>query len=302
MAYHTTINMPRLTKKLKLSAFLTVYFYEVEELLNKHQDQLTAIKYQSEESNTDEFIKQFLKEILLENHSILQTKLKSISFENSSYNKPIFVKQFNEFRITDVLLPSNLSKQQKDTIAKSKKSVYTNPDLLLEIEGYNEIYYESIEIKSTKNNTIPGSSIQQINPYEWVIFLKRSTKSVSVSTGKYVHSITDKLPFPDRSPRPIIGFKTLSDWNKKHRHIDDNCLIINEDKAKEKQKLKLLADWQDFLAEEWMAIILAKKKTTSEKWFNNALRKFAIKLLNHSKNQSETELESLISDLKRLLK
>lgn len=294
--------MPRLTKKLKLSAFLTVYFYEVEELLNKHQERLAAIKYQSEESNTDEFIKQFLKEILLENPSILQTKIKSISFENSTYDKPIPIKQFNEFRITEVILPGNLSKKQRDRITKSKRSVYTHPDLLLKIEGYNETYHESIEIKSTKNNTIPGSSIQQIDPYEWVIFLKRSTKAVFVSTGKYVHSITDKLPFPDRSPRPIIGFKTLSDWNKKHRHIDDNCLIINEDKAKEEQKLKLLTDWQDFLAEEWMTIILAKKKITSEKWFNNALRKFAIKLLNHSKNQSDTELESLISNLKRLLK
>lgn len=293
--------MPRLTKKLKLSAFLTVYFYEIEKLLNKLQDQLISIKYQSEESNTDEFIKQFLKEILLENNSIEQTKIKSISLGHST-DKPIPIKQFIQFNITDVLLPNNLSKSQKDTIAKSKKSVYTNPDLLLKIEGYKEIYYESIEIKSTKNNSIPGSSIQQINPYEWVIFLKRSAKSVSVSTGKYIHSITDKLPFPDRSPRPIIGFKTLSNWNKNHRHIDQNHLIINEDKAQEEQKLKLLADWQDFLAEEWMTVILSKKKTSSEKWFNNALRKFAIKLLNYSKDQSDTELNSLISDLKQLLK
>ena len=180
------LNMPRLTKKIKLAAFPNVYFYEIEELLNHQQKQLSSIKFQSEESNTDEFIKKFLKNILLVNNSIQKTKLESVSLNNLKYSTPISVKKFNQFKVTEVYLPDNLSKKQKEIIAKSKKSVYTNPDLLLQIEGYNEIFYESVEIKSTKNNTIPGSSIQQINPYEWVIFFKRSQKLIEVTTGKYL--------------------------------------------------------------------------------------------------------------------
>jgi len=51
-----------------------------------------------------------------------------------------------------------------------------------------------------------------------------------------------------------------------------------------------------------MSIILSGNKTKSEKWFNKALRKFAIKLLTYSKNQNDDELEKLIADLMRLCK
>ncbi len=108
--------------------------------------------------------------------------------------------------------------------------------------------------------------------------------------------------FPDRSPRPIIGFKTLSNWNKKNRRINHKHLIVDDEKDKDALKLKLLNDWQDFLAEEWMSIILSGNKTKSEKWFNKALRKFAIKLLTYSKNQNEDDLEKLIADLIHLCK
>jgi len=140
-----------------------------------------------------------------------------------------------------------------------------------------------------------------IKPYEWVIFIKRNKTKTTVTTGQYIHSINEKLPFPDRSPRPIITFNTLSNWNKKNRYAKQDTLIIDSNSNNEERKLKLLKDWQDILTEEWMEIILSKDKNKSEKWFNNALRKFAVKLLNHSRYSTKKELQLLIEDLKKLI-
>mgnify|MGYP003330257066 CR=1 FL=1 len=43
--------------------------------------------------------------------------------------------------------------------------------------------YEKIELKSTKDNAIPGSSVQQINPDEWVIFVKHTRFSIITGGG-----------------------------------------------------------------------------------------------------------------------
>ena len=50
--------------------------------------------------------------------------------------------------------------------------------------------------------------MQQINPYEWVIFIKQG-KPIEITTGFYLNSITEKVQFPDRSPRPQVSFNTL---------------------------------------------------------------------------------------------
>jgi len=50
-----------------------------------------------------------------------------------------------------------------------------------------------------------------------------------------------------------------------------------------------------------MQIILAREKNKSEKWFNNTLRKFAVKLLSHATNSSKEELDLLIEDLKKII-
>jgi len=70
------------------------------------------------------------------------------------------------------------------------------------------------------------------------------------------------------------------------------------DIATNNKKLKILADWQEVLVEEWMNILQSKTKMKNEKWFNNTLRKFAIKFLEYSENLDEKELK----DLKRRLK
>lgn len=174
--------------------------------------------------------------------------------------------------------------------------------MYLEITDGTNIYFESVELKSTKDNNIPGSSVQQVSPFEWVIFVKRDSEKVLVTTGFYINSITEKLPFPDRSPRPQIGFKTLLDWNKKYRKVENDLLTIESSVEINNDKIKLLTDWQDYLASEWLEIIKSEESRNNEKWFNNAIRKFALKFLEYSEKLTKSEKEKLKNNLTKLIK
>jgi hypothetical protein len=286
----------------ELNAFLLIYFLELEIFTNSNTDELKEIKFQSEEANTDEFIKKHFKNLILSRSNISNTAIKKVSISSSKERQEIEVKDLFKFKITAVYIPEELSAEQKSNIAKSKKSVYTNPDLLLKIEDGVNIYFESLELKSTKNNNIPGSSVQQVSPLEWVIFVKRGEKKIEISTGHYINSITEKLPFPDRSPRPQIGFNTLLEWNEKNRVLQDGILTIVDNPEITLQKIKLLQDWQDFLATEWLAIIKSEDAKNNEKWFNNTLRKFAIKFLEYTNDLSREEKKQLLDKLNALIK
>jgi len=286
----------------ELNAFLLIYFLEIETFVNSNTDELKEIKFQSEESNTDEFIKKHFKNLILSRNDISNTVIKKVSISSSTERHEVEVENLFKFKITAVYIPEELSAEQKSNIAKSKKSVYTNPDLLLKIEDGENIYFESLELKSTKNNNIPGSSVQQVSPLEWVIFVKRGKKKIEVSTGHYINSITEKLPFPDRSPRPQIGFNTLLEWNEKNRILQDGILTIIDNPEITLQKIKLLQDWQDFLATEWLTIIKSEDAKNNEKWFNNTLRKFAIKFLEYTNDLSADDKIRLLIKLNSLIK
>ena len=285
-----------------LNSFLMVYFYKIENQLNTTENGLETIKFQSEEANTDEHLKKYFQDYLLKNNDISDVQLKRLSVKIDLEEHIIDIEKLKSYKITNVLLPEQLSIEQKRQITESKKSVYTSPDLYLEITYGKTNYFESVELKSTKDNNIPGSSVQQVSPFEWVIFVKRNKEKVSVTTGFYINSITEKLPFPDRSPRPQIGFKTLLDWNKKYRKVNNDILTIESITEVNNEKIKLLTDWQDFLATEWLEIIKAEESRNNEKWFNNAIRKFALKYLEYTTSLTEKEREKLKSNLKKLIK
>lgn len=286
----------------ELNAFLLIYFLELETFVNSNTDELKEIKFQSEEANTDEFIKKHFKNLILSRSDISNTTIKKVSISSSTERHEIEVKDLFKFKITAVYIPEELSAEQKSNIAKSKKSVYTNPDLLLKIENGENIHFESLELKSTKNNNIPGSSVQQVSPLEWVIFVKRGEKKIEVSTGHYINSITEKLPFPDRSPRPQVGFNTLLEWNEKNRVLQDGILTIIDNPEVTLQKIKLLQDWQDYLATEWLTIIKSEDAKNNEKWFNNTLRIFAIKFLEYTNDLSADDRIRLLVKLNTLIK
>ncbi|MFK7949084.1 MAG: hypothetical protein AB8G11_15955 [Saprospiraceae bacterium] len=284
-----------------LQSFLTVYFHKIETLLNENPSGLENVKFQSEEANTDEYIKKFFQEYLATHNNITDSTLNQLVIKIDGKSHFIDIEQLKEYQIVAVLLPENLNEQQKKEIAKGKNSVYTNPDLYLKITDGSNFFFESVELKSTKNNKIPGSSVQQVSPFEWVIFIKRA-KEIQVTTGFYINSITEKLPFPDRSPRPQIGFKTLVNWNKKHRKVHKTILEINNVTEITNAKIELLDDWQDFLASEWLEIILKNERKKTEKWFNNAIRKFAVKLLEHYDKIDSKERVKMLNNLKELIK
>jgi hypothetical protein len=285
-----------------LTCFLSIYFYEIEQKLNSTKNELELVKFQSEEANTDEFLKRYFKNFLSIHNSIRETKIEKLELQIDSEIYKIDTKNLFNYQITNIFLPEELTTSQKQEITKSKSSVYTNPDLYLEISDGTTLFYESVELKSTRNDTIPGSSIQQVSPFEWVIFIKRDANSVSVATGFYINSITEKLSFPDRSPRPQVGFKNLVEWNKKYRKEEKNTLFIENKSEINSDKVKLLTDWQDYLASEWLEIIQSDSSKKNEKWFNNALRKFSVKFLEYTEGLSEEERSNLKGKLNKLIK
>jgi hypothetical protein len=285
-----------------LNSFLIVYFYKIENELNTTKNGLETIKFQSEEANTDEHLKKYFQDFLLKHNDLSDVKLKKLAVKIDSEEHTIDIANLQSYKITNVLLPEQLSAEQKKAITDSKKSVYTSPDLYLKITDGTNIYFESVELKSTKDNNIPGSSVQQVSPFEWVIFVKRESEKVLVTTGFYINSITEKLPFPDRSPRPQIGFKTLLDWNKKYRKVENKILTIENITEINNDKIKLLTDWQDFLATDWLEIIKSEESRNSEKWFNNAIRKFALKFLDYTNTLTDIDKEKLKGNLTKLIK
>jgi hypothetical protein len=275
--------------------FLAAYFFQLENLLNQEKKGLAKVKFQSEEANTDEYFKAFVADIITKNNSISTLEIENVIINNNRFE----IKELQEFKIIEVILPNELSIEQKQQSAKEKDGIYTNPDILIKIENGENIYFQTIELKSTKVNAIPGSSIQQVKPYEWVIFIKRNQK-IEITTGFYINSIIEKLPFPDRSPRPQVAFNTLSKWNQTNRIIENENLIYNIDKESEATKIKLLNSWQNFLTDEWLDIIKSENVNKNEKWFNNAIRLFAMKFLDYTETLDEKELNDLYERLKKL--
>jgi hypothetical protein len=282
--------------------FLSLYFYYLETILNQDNSGLSKIKFQSEESNTDEYLKKYFKKFIKDNNHLQNIPNKKCIFEIDGKREIVSNNKFNDYKIVDVLIPEELTQEQKNKISETKTSIYTNPDLYLMITNGKEFWSESVELKSTKVNQIPGSSIQQVSPYEWVIFVKRSETNTEVTIGHYINCITDKLPFPDRSPRPLIGYVPLKEWNNENRFIIENVFNLKINTKEHIEKLKILEDWQDYLASKWIEIINKNSTKNSEAWFNNAIRKYTLKVLDLTKNMTPKEIETLYLKIRNMIK
>ena len=282
----------------KLDYFMYAYFYQIEIGLNRGDNALSTIKFQSEEANTDEELKLFFKSYLSEHNKLsLGSLVTSVAIKVGDEEHTISIAQLNDIYVQKVWLPQELTSEMKSEIAKSKRSVYTNPDLYLEVMLPEGVVYVSIELKSTKNNKIPGSSVQQVSPYEWVIFVKHSKKEIDAVCGFYVNAITENMPFPDRSPRPQVGHNTLKKWNKKNRRVEKGRLIYTINIEENNAKKAILGDWEQVLCNEWMETI-GKQKRHKEKWFNNTIRKFSYELLKKVK-EDPSKLEALLNVLEK---
>ena len=281
--------------------FMHVYMYELEEYLKENKSMLSSISFHSDEANTDKPLKEVVKSIIL-GRKTLTEQAGYNELVIASENVQIECTQIAKITIKEVYLPDEIPNSIRNILNKTCDAVYTSPDLLLVLsDGFNDQYYP-IELKSTKNDKIPGSSIQQINPYQWVIFIKHSDKKYDITVGQYVNSINSNLQFPDRSPRPQVAFYELKNWNKKNRNISDNALIYNCDSEGLHTKLEFLNDWQNFLAERWIKVVFSTETRKREPWFNNNLRKFVIKFIDKYQSMSEAERKQYIHCIKAKVK
>lgn len=276
----------------KLLFFMNSFMFELESKLNNNLKYFDDVQFQFDEANTDQQIKIKIKQFILEYFNKIET-VTEIRDEKGKY-----FSSTDDFVIKYVKVPSELSDEDKTFVRDSRQAVYTNPDLLLIIsDGFNE-YKVAVEVKSTKNDKIPGSSIQQIDINDWVIFLKHDdNKIIEFVTGKYLNSISGTMQFPDRSPRPQVSYKILKDWNKEHRRFEDGILMYDLD-ASYNDKVQLLDDWQMLLANRWLDILKNKRKTNAEPWFNNNIRKFSILLLKYYDCLSQEEKEKFKNIIK----
>lgn len=282
------------------SYFMYFYMYELENFLNSKKSELLNISFQSDEANTDRPLKEYLKKIIENEINMLPTDSLIQSLEIN--NKLHFKKTYLDYKIKRVLLREDISDDIKKRIKEEKSSIYTNPDICLEIEINNHLYYETIELKSTKNNSIPGSSIQQIIPTEWVIFIKHKSNNINIITGQYINSINSKMQFPDRSPRPQVSFDELINWNNLHRSIENNNLIYETDKFIQ-DKMNLLNDWQGVLSKRWINNLFNFEEVKNkEPWFNNNLRKFIIDFLEIYDNLTDKEKLNFKTKIKTMIK
>lgn len=266
-----------------LQLFMHLYMYELEIWLNKHSDNIFDISFQSDEANTDRQLKEYLKNTIENecNKISLFSEIRTINFYDSqeiAHTYPIN-DDVKHITINKVYLPDELTPNIRQILQMRKKAVFTNPDLCLELYINGNLYYETIELKSTKSNAIPGSSIQQIIPNEWVIFIKHNEHFAEITTGQYFNAINSKMQFPDRSPRPEVSFNELKKWNMQNRKCISNSMEIYSSSDKQ-LKHELLTDWQTVLAKRWTKIVLDHNPKMQEPWFNNTLRKFILEFLN----------------------
>nr|WP_322959223.1 hypothetical protein [Mycoplasmopsis canis]WQQ12619.1 hypothetical protein RRG48_01050 [Mycoplasmopsis canis] len=284
-----------------LEFVMHLYMYELEKYLLTKRKDILELKFNSDEANIDKPLKDFMKKVIEnEFNSIPETDIYSINIDGQEINFNI-----DDFKILRALLKDEITNDIKKEINNSKKesSVYTNPDICLEILFNNKIYYRTIELKSTKNDDIPGSSVKQVVHHEWVIFIQRKDEKVDITTGYYINSV-EKIIFPDRSPRTAISFEKLKKWNDLNRKINKKTIYYtnNKDNYDIQKKEKLINNWEDTLSNEWLTSLNdTKKNRSNEQWFKQQLRNFIIKFLDFYENLETIKQKNFKSNILKIL-
>lgn len=275
------------TEDALIFSFFAMYLYGLEK--NKViLDLLKAVVFHSDEANTDKDLKIAVKNYMI-SHPQINVESNDIFLLDIDGNS--IRSQFTDimaFSINNVFLPDELTEEHKKVIRQAKTSVYTNPDLYIEVLGANKTTkYISLELKSTKQDKIPGSSAQQANPYEWTLFVKHSAKDIELISGLYANTVTGKLPFPDRSPRPQVSFSQLKDWNNTYRKYDASGFRLTINTKDLDEKALVISNWERSLVKDWMEYIKSDKKPN--KWFDHTQRMFVTDLISYYDSLSDIE-------------
>lgn len=290
----------------KVQLFMRIYMYELEMFLNSRHEELLEIQYQVDEANTDRPLKEYIKNVI-ENECNCINELSNISYVSIEGEEPKIYTITDEIKnifVQMVLLKEDIDNDPsvKEILKARKDAVFTTPDICLGINVNGYIQYETIELKSTKYDKIPGSSVQQVSPEEWAIFVKRNlkSKSVSVTTGQYLCAINSKMQFPDRSPRPEVSFEELQNWNNQYRERNNKALCFYSS-GDESVKYNLLTDWQGVLAKRWVEILLNSEPSKRIPWFHNNLRIFILEFLNEYDRMTPLQQKAYKEFVERLI-
>lgn len=171
------------TKKLDNSKITGDIVYELgietAKLLRTKQGELSKIKWQDGEANTDT------------EYSKLACQCCQYAWEHVLKGK---YPEYKDIAITCKIPDINI--------------IFVYPD-------GSEIYFK-IELKSTKSDTLPGGTILNLDVNQTLILVQRPSKSSNIyqiKCGQYHTAIkqTDYDTFQDRSPRPKVTFSQMSD-------------------------------------------------------------------------------------------
>lgn len=288
--------------------FLFMRELELELNLDKNKNELRDISFHEDEANTDRQLKVHVKNFIEDRFNCIpKNKMnKNFSLTIDNKNQTYSYSDFSEIYIKRVLLPEEITPDIKQQIKKENR-VYTNPDLLLEFSNNADLFYIPIELKSTKKNSIPGSSIQQIELDEWVIFIKHTAKDISIATGQYINALNESMQFPDRSPRPKVDFNQLTKWNHENRKdfptpTNSTELQINVSYKSYKEKVFLVKQWEDVLVQRWIDIINSDTIKKNEPWFNKTIRKFTLEIIKTYDKLSDSDKTILKEDIEKKIK
>ena len=166
-------------------------------------------------------------------------------------------------------------------------------DLVLSFKENGKNRIKDIEVKKTNKNVIPGSSVNQIDEYKAVVFIK-TAKIIEVEVGYYGQAINGKVRFPDRSPRPEVSFKELKESNQRNEGMESNEII--EDESEKEAKYYIFNNkTEKYLSKEWIKRLFAFKMTT---WFDKAVSLYSISLLSKYDKMTKEEKKIFIKKLK----
>ena len=168
---------------------------KISELLKKESIKFLNLKLMEDELNIDVHIKKMTIKII-------KSHLKEINEYLCQYDMEI------------VKLLTKEQYYRKSNKRHNEDNISKFCDLVMVYKEKGIFKEDELELKKTNNNVIPGSSINQIKPDKALLFFKYSKKKVDIESGYYFQTVEERIPFPDRSPRPSVSFKSLEATNK----------------------------------------------------------------------------------------
>jgi hypothetical protein len=224
------------TKKLDNSKITGDIVYELgietAKLLRTKQHELSRLKWQDGEANTDT------------EYSNLACQCCQYAWEHVLKGK---YPEYKDIDITCIIPDINIT--------------FVYPD--------GSEFCFKIELKSTKSDTLPGSTILNLDINQPLIVVKRPSKNPGLyqfKYGQYYTAVkqTDLDTFQDRSPRPKVTFSQMSDLDDYDSYeVKENMTTYVMCKYYAKCAINRVncdkQSWQDIMTKEIMEKAVAEK-------------------------------------------